>query len=453
MAQETYKLLQSGVRSTRKALFLDGMGLDRDENELKLEDLGKTLARHAVEQRRIAKTSTPKKGADLPSTITFPYSRHSSYPELRDLVRIFNPKDVYPCTVDEPNWHEGVSMKTLFGDLCSDKIFRHDHEIREVLASVEEKSQGHTQQSHTTRSMGSSPSPSPSAGGDTQQKPHFQERNGPEADQRTNDHYDHIPRNSIRAQSMRSPLTNPRKRRSDTPSASSTAPVRDIRSRDNHSNGNLGRQKRPRNEGEKLLAGVSESSPVASPQQSKAQSWSRPHSHDTTIVENGSASSSRLSDHEHMFVTDSTSGDSESKRLITRRHQEFTGGSTTRNEMMQDLSSLLTEDREPAQGSTVLSDERQHRHAEGLSSRIESESQPPVSSSMEVEEDRILHDPLFQEVALQCNGDSQSSVIGADRQRTRVEAFLAVTDVDGEGWYDIPLLSTGGNHTVAEAEI
>ena len=50
----------------------------------------------------------------LPRIITFPYSRHSSYEELCDLVKAFNPKDVYPCTVDEKNWHEGKNIPTLW---------------------------------------------------------------------------------------------------------------------------------------------------------------------------------------------------------------------------------------------------------------------------------------------------------------------------------------------------
>lgn len=43
-------------------------------------------------------------GHQLPRTITFPYSRHSSYPELRDFVNAWKPKDVWPCTFDEEQW-------------------------------------------------------------------------------------------------------------------------------------------------------------------------------------------------------------------------------------------------------------------------------------------------------------------------------------------------------------
>lgn len=43
-------------------------------------------------------------GGSLPRVIRFPYSRHSSYPELCHLVSLFNPRDVWPCTVDYDEW-------------------------------------------------------------------------------------------------------------------------------------------------------------------------------------------------------------------------------------------------------------------------------------------------------------------------------------------------------------
>lgn len=41
-------------------------------------------------------------------------------------MKAFKPRDVYPCTVDQSTWSEAISMKTLFGDLCSADIFAHD---------------------------------------------------------------------------------------------------------------------------------------------------------------------------------------------------------------------------------------------------------------------------------------------------------------------------------------
>ena len=40
----------------------------------------------------------------LPNRIRFPYSRHSSYRELCDLVSVFKPMDIWPCTVDPIRW-------------------------------------------------------------------------------------------------------------------------------------------------------------------------------------------------------------------------------------------------------------------------------------------------------------------------------------------------------------
>jgi hypothetical protein len=62
-------------------------------------------------------------------TIRFPYSRHSSYSELCELVAILRPMDIFPCTVDELNWVPDLSMHSLFGEYCSASIFRHDVEM------------------------------------------------------------------------------------------------------------------------------------------------------------------------------------------------------------------------------------------------------------------------------------------------------------------------------------
>lgn len=64
----------------------------------------------------------------------FPYSRHSSYEELCELVNAFKPRDVYPCTVDEENWIPENGVESLFGRFCSDTTFAHDRKM-EMLAS------------------------------------------------------------------------------------------------------------------------------------------------------------------------------------------------------------------------------------------------------------------------------------------------------------------------------
>jgi hypothetical protein len=68
-------------------------------------------------------------------TIRFPYSRHSSYSELCELVAAFKPKDVFPCTVDEERWTPELSMQNLFGHSCSEEVFCHDTEMTELYTS------------------------------------------------------------------------------------------------------------------------------------------------------------------------------------------------------------------------------------------------------------------------------------------------------------------------------
>jgi hypothetical protein len=64
--------------------------------------------------------------------IRFPYSRHSSYSELCELVAAFRPQDIFPCTVDEANWSPELSTQNLFGEYCSASTFRHDAEMTDL---------------------------------------------------------------------------------------------------------------------------------------------------------------------------------------------------------------------------------------------------------------------------------------------------------------------------------
>lgn len=61
---------------------------------------------------------------------TFPYSRHSSYTELCHLIEAFEPRDIWPCTVDKANWTAAQSMSFLFGHLYDTPCkFTHDQEM------------------------------------------------------------------------------------------------------------------------------------------------------------------------------------------------------------------------------------------------------------------------------------------------------------------------------------
>jgi DNA cross-link repair 1C protein len=103
-------MLLSGLHSSRKALVLNDTEIDCKQEDLPLEELANILIRSAAQQPtdKYVKPVQERDG-QLPKVITFPYSRHSSYVELRNLLRIFLPMDVYPCTVDKVNWHEGES--------------------------------------------------------------------------------------------------------------------------------------------------------------------------------------------------------------------------------------------------------------------------------------------------------------------------------------------------------
>lgn len=69
----------------------------------------------------------------------FPYSRHSSYSELCELVAAFHPRDIHPCTVDPSSWNEDVSIQRLFGHLCSGRDFAHDVYMRETLEDTDDE--------------------------------------------------------------------------------------------------------------------------------------------------------------------------------------------------------------------------------------------------------------------------------------------------------------------------
>lgn len=76
----------------------------------------------------------------LPKTITFPYSRHSSYGELCEFVSIFRPRELYPCTAPPPSeWSEHLSMEHLFGEHCDlgDTGFSYDTDMRRIRAEHE----------------------------------------------------------------------------------------------------------------------------------------------------------------------------------------------------------------------------------------------------------------------------------------------------------------------------
>ncbi|KAF4976593.1 hypothetical protein FZEAL_6771 [Fusarium zealandicum] len=97
--------------------------------------------------------------ANLPKTIRFPYSRHSSYPELCHFVEAFRPRDVWPCTVNPTEWlRNGTSIRSLFGQFCSGEALTHDIAMKAFAERNALDDPAHQHDSQTT--VNSPPPPS-----------------------------------------------------------------------------------------------------------------------------------------------------------------------------------------------------------------------------------------------------------------------------------------------------
>ncbi|PWY82874.1 hypothetical protein BO70DRAFT_379437 [Aspergillus heteromorphus CBS 117.55] len=139
---QTRQALADAFQSKSKALSLDSYGM-KDAHDMSLESLVNILSRGRLSQETLsgnvakhADDLRDKQGNLLPKIINFPYSRHSSYAELCDLIAAFKPKDIHPCTVDPVTWDEDVSMQTLFGHLCpATSTFAHDQHMREITSN------------------------------------------------------------------------------------------------------------------------------------------------------------------------------------------------------------------------------------------------------------------------------------------------------------------------------
>ncbi|KAL2020411.1 hypothetical protein VTK56DRAFT_8454 [Thermocarpiscus australiensis] len=138
--------------------------------ENNVADLTKGL--HAITKKLKMRDKLPSaKDADgraLPNFIAFPYSRHSSYPELCHLVHTFKPRDVWPCTVDVPRWLlEGITIEGLFAQHCSGNKFRHDNLMLERFGGKGSMEIGNVDSQITVASAGAlqchSPAPADNA--------------------------------------------------------------------------------------------------------------------------------------------------------------------------------------------------------------------------------------------------------------------------------------------------
>ncbi|KAI6759635.1 hypothetical protein HG530_010315 [Fusarium avenaceum] len=145
--------------------------LDWDVETLSAHSADEIIIMLAERLRKNAKNKQLEDEIDLPKTIHFPYSRHSSLPELRHLVKVFQPKDVWPCTVSPVAWlRNGITIGSMFGRLCSGEIFEHDLIMQRLAAkhasSIEHRQRG----SQTTADSNPVPSSPVHESQDTQQQ-------------------------------------------------------------------------------------------------------------------------------------------------------------------------------------------------------------------------------------------------------------------------------------------
>ncbi|CAG7564180.1 unnamed protein product [Fusarium equiseti] len=119
--------------------------LDWDLDTLSTHSADEIIAMLIQKLSKSSKNQKPVHESALPKTIYFPYSRHSSLPELRHFVDVFRPKDVWPCTVSPAEWlKNGITVGSLFGWLCSDKDFEHD-KVMQAFATAHALNSHHQQ--------------------------------------------------------------------------------------------------------------------------------------------------------------------------------------------------------------------------------------------------------------------------------------------------------------------
>ncbi|KAK3333765.1 beta-lactamase-like protein [Cercophora scortea] len=130
LGEEIRRFILSSVANGRKIALNLEMSTFGERNETAIIN-----AIHAIAKKShlgLGKRRSPhEKSKDLlPKMITFPYSRHSSYPELCGFLEAFKPRDVWPCTVSIPEWiDKGITIQGLFGQYCSGTAFRHDEHM------------------------------------------------------------------------------------------------------------------------------------------------------------------------------------------------------------------------------------------------------------------------------------------------------------------------------------
>lgn len=123
-----------------------------DKNEAALKTGADSIPKLSSE-RRGPIHATPAEG--VPRRIDFPYLRHSSYFELGEFVSVFQPRDIWLCTVNYFEWMsegmalsrstsdlgstnkpEGKNIRSLFGEYCSGDDFEHGLKMEMLEAQM-----------------------------------------------------------------------------------------------------------------------------------------------------------------------------------------------------------------------------------------------------------------------------------------------------------------------------
>lgn len=125
-----------------------------EKNEMNLKRAVESMLRASLLGKTERRTLLGTASEGLPKRISFPYSRHSSYPELCHFLQAFRPRDVWPCTVNPREWlKEGISIKSLFGEHCSGDVFAHDLKMEALASQMGIHGQSVSQRSETHESQ------------------------------------------------------------------------------------------------------------------------------------------------------------------------------------------------------------------------------------------------------------------------------------------------------------
>ncbi|KAJ0307940.1 hypothetical protein COL516b_003915 [Colletotrichum fioriniae] len=134
------EFLETGAKTGRNLPLDLDIAFFGEKNEAAIMDAFQAVGRKKHLEEQPSQSTQPTidgPSGELPRVITFPYSRHSSYQELCDLVRIFRPNDVWPCTVNPVDWlRNTTSIRYLFGEFCSGDTFAHDMEMERLAESL-----------------------------------------------------------------------------------------------------------------------------------------------------------------------------------------------------------------------------------------------------------------------------------------------------------------------------